>query len=233
MSRALRTLLLTQLVTALTGTAIAAHAAPRPTAAERPATVTHVVVRPVAEAVTRPAVIPKRALPKAHAPRTAAKPTPVRRPAPRRHPRVRHTAPARPAVPVLTPLLRMQQAVARIPGYPRGGALWVLAEKDGFWGTADWYHGVIYVSPRVPANRVYDVVVHEWSHLLSVRDYGNDVPTATDAMNAWFGGSDLVGAERAADCMARELGASWTHYTSCDNPTWRKGAARLLAGQQL
>jgi len=94
-------------------------------------------------------------------------------------------------------------------------------------------HSTVYVSPAVPADRIDDVVVHEWSHLVSVRDYGFDVPQATAAMNSYFGGSGLVGAERAADCMALRLGAAWTHYSSSDDAHWRAGADRLLQGQAL
>ena len=43
----------------------------------------------------------------------------------------------------------------------------------------------------------------------------------------------MGGAERAADCMARALGASWFGYTSCTDPTWRAHAAQLLSGRRL
>jgi len=59
------------------------------------------------------------------------------------------------------------------------------------------------------------------------------VDAAVAAMNAAFGGSGLVGAERAADCMSRLQGASWTHYTSCANQGWRASAAKLVAGRRL
>jgi hypothetical protein len=127
---------------------------------------------------------------------------------------------------------RLEQAVARIPGYRPGDATWYLIAKDGYWGTTDWYHDVVYISPSVPARRIYDVVAHEWAHLLSVRAYGG-VGLATERMNAWFGGTGVTGAERAADCIARALGAGWTHYTSCTDPRWRLGAAQLLAGRQV
>jgi hypothetical protein len=123
--------------------------------------------------------------------------------------------------------------VARIPGYEQGAATWVVSDRYGSWGTADWYRGVIYISPRVPVERLYDVSVHEWSHLLSVRTYGGDVDAATAAMNGYFGGSGLVGAERAADCMALVMGAHWTHYTSCTDSGWRAGASRLMKGERL
>jgi hypothetical protein len=52
-------------------------------------------------------------------------------------------------------------------------------------------------------------------------------------MNSWFGGSGLTGPERAADCMARQLGAQWTHYTSCQDAHWQAGARMLLNGRPL
>jgi hypothetical protein len=124
-------------------------------------------------------------------------------------------------------------AIRRIPGYRPGAARWVVSSAYGSWGTADWYRGIVYVSPRVPRSRLYDVVSHEWSHLLSVRPYANDVDTAMASMNAYFGGPGLAGAERAADCMALLLGAGWTHYTPCTSSVWRAGAARLLRGEKL
>jgi hypothetical protein len=124
-------------------------------------------------------------------------------------------------------------SVGRIPGYRSGTVSWQVTDQYGSWGTADWYRGIVYISPRVPLARLYDVSVHEWSHLLSVAAYGGDVDAAVAAMNGWFGGSGLVGAERAADCMALALGARWTHYTSCDDERWRAGAARLVKGERL
>ena len=126
----------------------------------------------------------------------------------------------------------MKRAIDRIPGYRDGDAVFILEAHQDHWGLAE-LHGTIYISARVPANRMYDVVSHEWSHVLSVRAYGGDVDAALAAMNHYFGGSGLTGAERAADCMARELGATWTHYTSCSKASWRAGARRLLARQQL
>jgi hypothetical protein len=129
--------------------------------------------------------------------------------------------------------VRLKAAVARIPGYHDGDALWIVTSRYGSWGTADPFLGVVYISPRVPTARLFDVVVHEWSHVLSVRAYYGDVRGAYAAMDRWFGGSGLLGAERAADCMARLLGATWTHYTDCANARWREGASRLLAGRPV
>jgi hypothetical protein len=167
------------------------------------------------------------------------KPTLARRPAARaqhssHHAVVRRTRHARSAPRhTVSYAERVRLAVSRIPGYRTGDAVWSITPSFGHWGVADIYSGVVYLSPRVPANRVYDVVAHEWSHLLSVKAYDGDVNGALDAMNGYFGGSGLVGAERAADCMARQLGATWTHYTPCTSSTWRAGARRLLAHERL
>jgi hypothetical protein len=127
----------------------------------------------------------------------------------------------------------LNTAIAKIPTYHPGDARWVVSSRYAYWGTADWYHDVLYVDPAVPTARLYDVAVHEWSHELSVLDYGGDVRKATHAMNRYFGGTGLVGAERAADCMAIEQGAVWTHYTTCRNVDWRRGARRLVNGRRL
>ena len=168
---------------------------------------------------------------------------PARTTAPHRPARVHHHArtPRRAPVvarshvrptPVTTPRERLDAALARVPG---GGAgiTWVLTANDGHWGTTDWYRDVVYVSPLVPADRLFDVVVHEWGHVVSVRAYGGDVDLAVRQMTRYFGGAGLLGAERAADCIARLSGAGWTHYTACTNADWRAGARRLLAGQRL
>ena len=144
---------------------------------------------------------------------------------------VRRTPAAVPST--TTPQQRLAAAVARIPRYRAGEATWVLTDQYGSWGTADWYTARVYVSPSVPANRIFDVVTHEWSHLLTVQVYGGNVDAAVTAMNRWFGGSNLDGAERAADCMARQLGAAWTHYSNCQDPHWQQGAQILLARRQL
>ena len=127
----------------------------------------------------------------------------------------------------------LNAVIADIPTYRPGAAEWLVSGRYDFWATADWYQNVIYVNPTVPVERLYDVVVHEWSHLLSVQAYDGNVRRAKRAMNRWFGGRHLVGAERAADCMTRLQGASWTHYTACQKPRWRHGARRLLNGRPL
>ena len=172
----------------------------------------------------------------------AVRPT-VRRPQPVQPHRVRqapaHAKHHRPAstadVTVAGPTSwsALNRAIARISTYRPGIARWAVSRRYGYWGTADWYHAVLYISPAVPSQYVYDVAVHEWSHELSVLDYDGDVSTATAAMSRYFGGRGLTGAERAADCMAVLQGATWTHYTRCTDMRWRDGAARLVRGEQL
>jgi hypothetical protein len=128
----------------------------------------------------------------------------------------------------------LNAAIARIPTYRAGESRWVVSYAYGsWWGTADWYHDVLYITPDTPVGYLYDVAVHEWSHELSVLDYGADVNAAVNAMNGWFGGTGIVGAERAADCMSILQGATYTHYTTCENSTWRAGARLLLEGKHL
>jgi hypothetical protein len=124
----------------------------------------------------------------------------------------------------------MRQAIAKIPGYLPGLVIWSISANYGHWGTAVMGGVDVYVSPDVPPSYMYDVVAHEWSHMLSIHDYNGDLYKALAGMNATFGGTGIEGAEKAADCMALELGATWTHYTSCQNTQWRAAAHRLLAG---
>ncbi len=126
----------------------------------------------------------------------------------------------------------LNAAIARIPSYRPGIATWKVY-NTGWWGTSDWYAGIIYISPSTPESKLYDVAVHEWSHILSVHTYGGNVSAAVNAMNAYFGGGKTMAPEYAADCMARLQGATWTHYTSCSNSAWRTGARLLLDGQHL
>jgi hypothetical protein len=142
--------------------------------------------------------------------------------------------PVAPPVPAAsTARQRLDRAVAQLPGSADPRTRWVLSSAWGSWGTTDWYHDTVYISPAVPARRIYDVVAHEHGHLLSVAAYDGDVSAAVAAMNSWFGGTGLLGAERAADCLARLQGATWTHYTSCDDQHWRDGARSLLGGRRL
>jgi len=149
--------------------------------------------------------------------------------------RDRPDATLHPAAQTSSPALRA--AVLRIPGYARHRpAQWVVSSRYPSWGVTDWYRNTVYISPSVPPAYLDAVVRHEWSHILSVRAYHGDVAAAVRAMNRRFGGAGatgLRGAEVAADCMARELGARWTHYTACQSWRWRLAARRLLAGHEL
>ena len=226
-----RALLVAQAATALAGVLLVSnpHTTPSRPAAPLVAAPVAVAVRVVAVSAHRPPV--RRVLPR----RVAVGPT---TPRPRRT--VHRTTTTRPVVvrsmtttTTPDPQQSMQAAVLRLPGYQPGSTTWLLSPAYGSWGTADWYHDTVYVAPTVPTSRMYDVVAHEWSHILSVRPYGGDVDAAVAAMDSWFGGSGLTGAERAADCMARQLGARWTEYTSCQQSHWQDGARMLLSGRQL
>jgi hypothetical protein len=184
-----------------------------PRVAARPV-VPHAVVKRVVKAAPKPA--------QKAAPRPSSRPVTV-------PPVVRHAAPKAATRVALTPTQLMQQAVARIPGYRQGLATWRMG-SGGPWGLTDLYTGVVTISTSVPANRMYDVVAHEWGHVLSMSDYGFDVRTAAGALDAAFGGNGL---ELAADCMARVLGAQWTNYTACTSSVWRTAAQVLVAGHRL
>lgn len=219
---------LTAGVTTVSATPVAA---PAPAPAPAPSPVIRVVTGDAAEPrpvrlVTPVVHVATAAVVKRAAPRRTVKAAPhhtVRRTAKRvvrRHPRR------------LTPELEMRAAVLLLPGYRPGMGTFVLEDR-GSWGLTDLNAGIVYIAPRVPSRYMYSVVAHEWGHVLSVRAYDGDVSAALAAMNQWFGGSGLTGAERAADCMARVLGATWTNYTPCHDSRWRTGAKHLLAGQQL
>ena len=209
-----------------------------------PAAAAHV---PVAATVIAPVVAPPA--PVQAKPAVTHKPSPKPSPSPKAthkavvhhvapKPVATHTASPKPtathtATSTALPFAdRMMNAVNRIPTYRSGDAMWIV-RKQANWGLALMGGGTVYISPSVPNDKLYDVVVHEWSHLLSVRNYGNDVDTATSEMNRVFGGTGLVGSERAADCMALLQGAHWTHYTPCNNSAWRAAARKLVAGQRL
>lgn len=127
----------------------------------------------------------------------------------------------------------LNQAIARIPNYRSGVATWVVTNRYGHWGATDLANGDIYISPSIPASKVYAVASHEYAHARTLYNYGWNLRAANIALNAWFGGGDVAARERAADCMAIAQGATWTNYTSCQNAHWRQGARILLAGQRL
>jgi hypothetical protein len=202
-------------VVALHGTSAAATT-PRATVLQTGDRSAHVVhTTPASKAVARP--------------RTTAKP-PVRKTASVRRRTTHHVSTPTPSGP--TSWGALNAAIARIPTYHAGDARWVV-KNTGWWGTAIWESGLIYISPTVPESKLYDVAVHEWSHILTVRDYGGNVAAAVAATTAYYGGSDLYGAEYAADCMAILQGADWTNYTSCTSSRWRAGAQQLIEGHRL
>ncbi len=122
--------------------------------------------------------------------------------------------------------------MSRIPGYAaHRPTRWVLTGRYGHFGATDLRSGTVYISPAVPASRLDSVVRHEWAHVLQIRVYGSASATIA-GLNAAFGGSGMSGVERAADCMALQLGATWTNYTSCSSPAWQRAATHLLAGRR-
>lgn len=127
----------------------------------------------------------------------------------------------------------LNAAIARIPGYRPGVARWYVTGKYGHYGTTDLANGNIYISPNVPTNLLYSVAAHEYSHALVSQNYGRNWRAANTALARVYGGSGMTAQERAADCMAKRLGASWTHYTSCTSSSWRTAAGKLLQGRRL
>jgi hypothetical protein len=127
----------------------------------------------------------------------------------------------------------LNRAIGRIPNYRPGVATWTVTARFGHWGTTDLSNGRVYISPSVPASRLYSVVAHEYGHALASKNWGRNWRAADVAMNRWFGASTPTGRERAADCMALVQGATWTNYTSCTSTRWRQGARILLAGRRL
>ncbi len=75
-----------------------------------------------------------------------------------------------------------------------------------------------------------DVVRHEIAHIYQARLATTLGFGAVDArMTEIFGANGL---ERAADCVALTLGASWTHYTSdCSGPGQAEAVDALLTGR--
>ncbi|HEY7718827.1 MAG TPA: hypothetical protein VH915_08710 [Pedococcus sp.] len=191
--------------------------APRPTTSPRPTAI----------APTRPPATPRAG--------PTRKPAATRTPAPAR---TATPAPRRPAAKTARPSgptgwAALDAAIARIPGYRSSGITWTVTSRYGHWGTTDLATYDIFISPGTPVSLLDAVVRHEYAHVVTVRAYGGDWQQAKAATNAAFGGSGITGAERAADCMARLLGATWTNYTSCSSAAWRSLAAALLAGRRV
>lgn len=200
---------------------------------------------PLAPATTTPpthnpsptTTAPVAALPPARAPvGAAANPLDTRRSADPASPARRPAATTTPSRPRLHPSgptswSALNAAIARIPGYRPGSIEWSVTTRYGHYGTTDLATAQIHISPHVPLSLLDSVVRHEYAHVLSVRAYGGRWRTTVSALNAAFGGTGNQGVERAADCMALELGASWTHHTSCTSSAWRTMARHLLAGR--
>ena len=148
----------------------------------------------------------------------------------RRHPPHRQLGRTEPAA---SPYLLLALAVTRLPDYRPDEVHWSVVPGLPHWGVTDLGAGSVQLSASIPADRFFDVVAHEWSHVRTVRDYDGDVQAALADTNRVFGGRGVTGAERAADCMALLLGARWTHYTGCVDPRWRAAARRLLAGKRV
>jgi hypothetical protein len=127
----------------------------------------------------------------------------------------------------------LNRAIARVPGYRSGIATWTVSRRYGHWGTTVLASGRIYISPTTPKSKLYSVAAHEYGHALTSANYGRHWQAMGLAMNRWFGGGVVIARERAADCIARAMGATWTNYTVCSNPHWRAGARILLAGKRL
>ena len=165
--------------------------------------------------VSRPRVVVRRPAAKAVAPR------------PHRVVRAHHAA-----APTFEQQVRRE--VARLPFYRPGIARWVVAPGLSNYGLTNMETRTVYLSPRIPRRLLYSVVAHEWGHVISTRGYGGDLVAADAAMLRWFGGGSMSRAvELAADCIARVLGARWTHYTACNDSHSRYGARYLMVGWKL
>ena len=112
-------------------------------------------------------------------------------------------------------------------------ARWHVTARYGHYGATDLANGNVYISPGVPSRLLYSIAAHEYAHALTMANYRFAWNTARADLAAHFGGGPQLATERAADCMAKALGATWLHYTECDNSRWRAAAATLLSGNRL
>ena len=151
----------------------------------------------------------------------------------------RSTARSAASAPARTSWAALNQAIARIPGYRNGIANWHVTSRFGHYGITDANQpgaANIYISPNVPVSKLYSVAAHEYGHAVVIANYGTGYGPYTRYsrdMVAWFGGTTVTGLERAADCIALRLGATWTNYTGCGDPHWQEGARILLRGGTL
>ena len=143
------------------------------------------------------------------------------------------------AAPARTSWPALNRAIAAIPGYRDGIARWHVTSRFGHYGITDANQpgaANIYISPTVPASKLYSVAAHEYGHAVVIANYGTGYGPYTrysSDMVRWFGGTTVTGLERAADCIALRLGATWTNYTGCGDPHWQEGARILLRGGTL
>lgn len=108
-----------------------------------------------------------------------------------------------------------------------------MTSRYGHYGATDLANGNVYISPSVPSELLYSIAAHEYAHALSMASYRFEWNTARADLAAHFGGGPRLATERAADCMAKALGATWLHHTACNNSRWRAAAATLLSGSRL
>jgi hypothetical protein len=127
----------------------------------------------------------------------------------------------------------LNRAIAAIPNYRKGVASWVVDNAYGHYAVTNLNTRRIHVSRRVPPSRLFSVVAHEYGHALTVMNYAGNRRRLNAGLARHYPGGTIMNREYAADCMARLMGASWTHYTRCTNPRWRAAAATLLRGRRL
>ena len=207
---------------------------PVPTAARTLATDTPSTPRRSARPTARPTTPPITATTpttKRTSPRTS--PSPTKKPTASRKSVAPAKAPAGAAASGPTSWPALNAAISRIPGYVPGGIRWTVTSRYGHWGATDLATSHIYISPSVSTSLLDSVVRHEYAHVVTVRAYGGAWRTARSETNVAFGGTGATGVERAADCMARAMGASWTNYTTCSRKDWQRHARQLLAGHRL
>ncbi|SDI76910.1 hypothetical protein SAMN05444157_0070 [Frankineae bacterium MT45] len=205
--------------------------APRPAAAAaQPATAVLPAVlpeiAPTAKQAAKPAAKPvvKKAVKPAVKKPTVKKPVkkvvkPVKK-------AVKKPVARKPAVPAYTSWPALNAAIARIPNLHPQWVHFIVADK-GAWGATNLSTGTVYIAPRAPVADLYSIVVHEYAHVIQGRLYGN-MAGAIAGLRPQFGNAGERTIEYAADCVARLEGATWTDYTSCTNPAWRRAAQALL-----
>jgi len=111
---------------------------------------------------------------------------------------------------------------------PKRTVPWKYVDK-GAWG-ATWVgnpkDAVVYIAPRTPANKMCDVVFHEWIHVLQARAWGaQSFSVINDALG--IKGPKFAGVDQVADCGALMLGAKWINY-GCTSSTAKAIARTLL-----